>query len=111
KSKRMVSKERMENGRFGLAARGVTGEVRNMSRPSETSAARVSAKAAGDGLELTVAGRWKITEPRPRWKTLVAGPKPARIVIAAAEDLDNWDSSLLLFLFEAQQWCRANDVA
>jgi phospholipid/cholesterol/gamma-HCH transport system permease protein len=100
----------MEHRRFGLAARGVTGEVRNMSRRPEPPGARASAKAEGDALEVTVAGRWKITEPRPDWKSVVAGARPARVRLSAAEDLDTWDSSLLLFLFDAQQWCRANDM-
>jgi phospholipid/cholesterol/gamma-HCH transport system permease protein len=92
-----------------LAAARVTGEVKGMSRLSESPAARASAQAEGDALEVIVSGRWKITEPRPSWKNLVAAAKPARVILATTE-LEQWDSSLLLFLFEAQQWCRAEGV-
>jgi phospholipid/cholesterol/gamma-HCH transport system permease protein len=82
-----------------------------MSSRPETSGARALTKGEGDALEVTVGGRWKITDPRPNWDVLVAGKKPARVSLVAGEDLDYWDSSLLLFLFEAQQWCRAHDTA
>jgi phospholipid/cholesterol/gamma-HCH transport system permease protein len=64
-------------------------------------------------LKVTVGGRWKITEPRPNWdKTArsVGAKKPAKIVFVA-EDLEQWDSSLLLYLFEAQQWGRAVGIS
>jgi phospholipid/cholesterol/gamma-HCH transport system permease protein len=64
----------------------------------------------GDGLKVTVSGRWQITEARPDWKKLAGNGKPSRVLLTAA-GLEQWDSSLLLFLFEAQQWCRANGTA
>ncbi|MEO7414169.1 MAG: ABC transporter permease [Opitutaceae bacterium] len=82
-----------------------------MSRPLETSGARASAKAEGDALEVAVSGRWRITEARPSWENLVGRLKPARVALGAAPNLEQWDSSLLLFLFEIQEWCRTHHVA
>jgi phospholipid/cholesterol/gamma-HCH transport system permease protein len=93
-----------------LAASGVTGEVKNMPRSSETMDARASADAEGDALVVTLAGRWAITERRPDWSALVASGKPATIRFETGPDLDYWDSSLLLFLFEIQQWGSSRDV-
>jgi len=72
----------------------------------ETLNARVSAKAEGDALEVSLAGSWQITEPRPAWADLLGAQKPARVRLRAGE-VGQWDTSLLLFLFEAHQWCRA----
>jgi phospholipid/cholesterol/gamma-HCH transport system permease protein len=72
--------------------------------------ARAAAELNGDGLEVTLGGSWQITEPRPSWKELLAGRHPARVSIRV-EGLEQWDSSLLLLLFEAQQWCRATGAS
>jgi len=68
--------------------------------------ARVAAKAEGDVLEVALSGTWQITEPRPSWAGLLAGRNPTRVRLRVAE-VEKWDSALLLFLFEAQQWCRS----
>ena len=81
-----------------------------MSRNPESSSARASAKADGDLLEVVVAGRWQIMVPRPAWPDLIGAQKPARVRLRT-ENLEQWDSSLLLFLFEAQQWCRTQGAA
>jgi phospholipid/cholesterol/gamma-HCH transport system permease protein len=69
--------------------------------------ARASAELKGDQLEVAVGGSWQITEPRPSWKELLGGGRPARVRFRP-DGLEQWDSSLLLLLFEAQQWCRAS---
>ena len=71
----------------------------------ETLNARATATADGEALQVTLGGAWQITEPRPSWAGLLGARKPARVRLAA-DDLAKWDSSLLLFLFEVQQWCR-----
>jgi phospholipid/cholesterol/gamma-HCH transport system permease protein len=68
--------------------------------------ARVAAKTVGDVLDVALAGTWQITEPRPSWARLLDGQSPARVRLSVGE-VEKWDSSLLLFLFEAQQWCRS----
>lgn len=72
----------------------------------ETLNARATAKAEGGGAcEVSISGTWQITEPRPSWHALAGNPPPTRVRFTAA-GLERWDSSLLLFLFEVQQWCR-----
>jgi phospholipid/cholesterol/gamma-HCH transport system permease protein len=66
---------------------------------------RVSAELAGDVLEVALLGRWRITETRPGWTAVLAGRTP-RWVKVSVDQVEKWDSSLLLFLFEVQQWCR-----
>ena len=69
--------------------------------------ARVSATAEGDAMEVRLAGTWQITEARPTWGELRGARHPARVRLHT-DGVEKWDSSLLLFLFEAQQWCRGS---
>jgi phospholipid/cholesterol/gamma-HCH transport system permease protein len=80
-----------------------------MSASLETRAAQVSARTDGDELVLTLSGRWRITSPRPGWPKVLGAQTPRRVRIVQ-EDVTAWDSSLLLFLREAQQWCRVAGV-
>lgn len=89
-----------------MAESGVTSEVTSMSVVPETSSARVTAQPAGNALDVTVSGVWQITDPRPRWAEMATSPAPSVIRLRVGE-LEKWDSSLLLFLSEVQQWCRA----
>ncbi|MCX6945627.1 MAG: ABC transporter permease [Verrucomicrobiota bacterium] len=68
--------------------------------------ARVSALAVDGVLEVSLAGTWKITEPRPSWREVRGTLDPARVRLRV-DQVEQWDSSLLLFLFGVQQWCRA----
>ena len=88
-----------------MAAGGVTSEVVGMSAEPVPLHARVSAKAEGDGLEVSLAGTWQITESRPSWAGVLGTQNPA-LVRLRVDEVGKWDSSLLLFLFAAQQWCR-----
>lgn len=67
--------------------------------------ARAEATQEGEALAVTLAGDWIITAPRPGWSSLLAGRAPKRVVLRDA-GLGQWDSSVLLFLFEVQQWAR-----
>ena len=96
-----------EGLRFGLATGGVTSEVDIMSASSETPGARASATAEGGTLTVALAGTWQITAPRPAWDELRGTWNPQRVRLQAG-DVEKWDSALLLFLFEVQQWCRVN---
>jgi phospholipid/cholesterol/gamma-HCH transport system permease protein len=69
--------------------------------------ARVSATAEGDAMEVRLAGTWQITEARPTWAEVRGTHHPARVRLHT-DGVEKWDSSLLLFLFEAQQWCRGS---
>ncbi len=96
--------------KFDLAAGYVTSEVNAMPVSPEVRTAQVSVATDGGALQLTVAGMWRITAPRPSWSAMVGKRRPASVRVSAGE-LERWDSSLVLFLFEVQQWCRATGVA
>ncbi|AOS43615.1 putative phospholipid ABC transporter permease protein MlaE [Lacunisphaera limnophila] len=68
-------------------------------------AARADAVLEGTALKVAIAGDWSIAGPRPGWTALLAGRMPKQVVLEAA-GLGHWDSALLLFVFEVQQWCR-----
>jgi phospholipid/cholesterol/gamma-HCH transport system permease protein len=52
-----------------------------------------------------LSGTWQITAPRPAWNDVVGRERPMRVRLHATE-LEKWDTSLLLFLFEGQDWAR-----
>ena len=58
---------------------------------------------------MILAGVWRITAAAPRWAAYANGEKPTRLKIEMTA-VERWDSSLLLFLFEVQQWGRAHGV-
>jgi phospholipid/cholesterol/gamma-HCH transport system permease protein len=81
----------------------------SMSVAKANTQARVSTQTEGDRMVVTLAGHWRVTESRPKW-TLREGPgTPKRIRLEVAE-VEKWDSSLLLFVFDVQQWCRMAGV-
>src|SRR4051812_942790 len=80
-----------------------------MPPPSDVMKARVHARTTVDCLLVEVSGQWKITEPRPSWSEVIGGQNPDRVRIELV-DLESWDSSLILFIFEAQQWTRVEHV-
>ncbi len=88
-----------------MAAGRVTSEVGEMSAGNHSLTARAAATADGDRLEVRLAGTWKITAPRPAWEGVRGAQNPARVRVLT-DEVEKWDSSLLLFLFETQQWCR-----
>jgi phospholipid/cholesterol/gamma-HCH transport system permease protein len=65
---------------------------------------RVTERSDGDLLEVSLTGVWRITEPRPDWSHFLRKRNPSRIRLRV-DEVERWDSSLLLFLFDAQQWC------
>lgn len=71
--------------------------------------ARASGRVDGDGLEIALSGVWRITESRPSWTELLGKNRPA-VVRVRADDLQRWDSSLLLYVFDVYQWCQAAGV-
>ncbi len=75
-----------------------------MFAPPQTDA-RADATLEGTVMKVALAGDWSISGRRPGWTAVLAGRQPKQVMLAAA-GLGQWDSSLLLFLFEVQQWCR-----
>lgn len=67
--------------------------------------ARVSAKTDAELLAVSLGGVWRITESRPSWNDFVGAQKPSRVKVRM-DEVERWDSSLVLFLFDIDQWCR-----
>lgn len=89
-----------------MAAIPVTSEsVGPMPERAQSSTAQATAQVDGEALTVTVTGTWQVTEPRPSWREVLGERSPKRIRVNL-EGVERWDSSLLLFLFEAQQGCR-----
>lgn len=71
--------------------------------------ASVSEQTDGDRLVVTLQGRWRVTESRPKWNRSLSEGLPKRVRVEVGEVV-KWDSSLLLFLFDVQQWARVGGV-
>ena len=84
--------------------------VAAMSASPETSTAQVSARTDGGELVLTLSGHWRITGSRPSWARVLGTQSPQHVRLVP-EGMVAWDSSLLLFLHEVQQWCRMVGVS
>ena len=71
----------------------------------ETGEARATAIEVDGGLDVVAGGVWQVTARRPAWLRLLGAARPKRVRLRV-EGLEDWDSSLLLFFFEVQEWCR-----
>lgn len=89
-----------------MAAGRVTSEVGRMSARQENVNATVAAELRGETLDVELGGSWQVIESRPAWQEVLDGRKPRRVRVRT-EAVEKWDSSLLVFLFEVQQWCGA----
>jgi phospholipid/cholesterol/gamma-HCH transport system permease protein len=76
-----------------------------MPASDESLAAHASARTDGELCEVALAGVWHITARRPTWEKVRGQQNPARVRLSVA-GVEKWDTSMLLFLFEVQQWCR-----
>lgn len=76
----------------------------------ETVGATATAMEIDGALDVVLGGVWRITEPRPSWSRLLDQRKPPRVRVRC-DGVEQWDTSLLLFLFEVQEWCRVEGVA
>ena len=75
-----------------------------------TTPARADTVLEGGTLLVRLAGDWRITHAHPDWKETLAGHEPKHVRITGRE-LGNWDSSLALFLREAQGWSQTRGTA
>jgi phospholipid/cholesterol/gamma-HCH transport system permease protein len=74
---------------------------------SETREAHATAIEVEGSLEVALSGVWQVTAARPSWTALRdSRPAPTRVRVRV-DDVEKWDTSLLLFLYEVQEWCRA----
>ncbi len=76
-----------------------------MSDVSADNVAKVSEQVDGDRLIVTLRGKWRVIESRPKWQHSLKGEMPRRVKVDV-DQVEKWDSSMLLFLFDVKQWCR-----
>lgn len=74
-----------------------------MSPRLESPKARIGRASTDDTLEIELTGDWRLDGVRPSWTGVMAGRKPKRVTLRPVA-LGSWDSSMLLFLAEAQAW-------
>jgi phospholipid/cholesterol/gamma-HCH transport system permease protein len=81
-----------------------------MPESPEPQAPRASAQAQGEWLDVAVSGDWRITAPTPIWNKWIGDQKPAGLRIRT-DDIGHWDTSLLLFICAAKEWCGRAGIA
>jgi phospholipid/cholesterol/gamma-HCH transport system permease protein len=80
-----------------------------MPASQENPGARATARADGGVLEVALDGPWRLSGVTPRWSSVVGSEKPSRVRLSA-DGVSQWDTSLVVFLGEAQRWCGAEGV-
>lgn len=80
-----------------------------MSGSQDTSPPTADLRVEAGDIHVDLTGRWRITSPTPRWSQIIKGQKPGRVLLHA-DKLTGWDSSLVLFVSEASNWCRVEGV-
>ncbi|GAB1489795.1 ABC transporter permease [Opitutaceae bacterium] len=73
-----------------------------------TSAARATVRVEDGVHVIALAGRWRITEPRPEWAP-PTDPKPSKLRIEM-DQVEAWDSAIVLFAFTLSRWARSAGV-
>ena len=91
----------------GLEERPTARETRWMPPRVEPPKARISKESADGVTEVELSGEWKLETSRPTWASALSGARPRKIRFKPVDPLV-WDSSLLLFLGEAQAWKAKN---
>jgi phospholipid/cholesterol/gamma-HCH transport system permease protein len=84
----------------------------------EAAAAFAEIRRDNDSLVAVLSGDWNLERPAPRFAPMIesalsAGPAGAgrvRVVSVDASALGTWDSSLLVFLRHAQEYCEAHQL-
>jgi phospholipid/cholesterol/gamma-HCH transport system permease protein len=81
-------------------------------------AARAEIRHQGDSLMVELSGAWQLERPTPHFARLMEsapavdapGARAARRVTVDAAALGRWDSSLLIFLRQGQEYCEAHQL-
>ena len=82
---------------------------------TEAAAALAEIRREDDSLVVVLSGEWDLERPAPRFAPLMeaalsAGASTARAVYVDAAALGTWDSSLLIFLRQGQEYCDAHQL-
>lgn len=92
--------------KFGFARHDPAWILAAMSAPPAESSPTVTRRDVAGEIVLALGGRWQVTEGRPRAAETLAGDRPTRVALEM-EDVQAWDSALVLFVYEVGEWCRA----
>jgi phospholipid/cholesterol/gamma-HCH transport system permease protein len=84
--------------------------VAPMSASTETSPAQARIRVEGDQWEVAIGGRWRITARRPAWNEVAADTPPPAAVRLVPDELESWDSALVLFILEVATWCQERQL-
>lgn len=60
-------------------------------------------------LVVLLSGEWRMTSRVPPFDVYLGAASPTKVLIRL-DGIERWDSSLLLFVFSAQQWCADNNA-
>ena len=81
---------------------------------SATDVAHAVVRTEGDTLVVTIAGEWSLEQAQPRFETLLDGGARelagVRTLSFDTSALDAWDSSLLVFLGQCQNYCDEREL-
>ena len=75
----------------------------------EPTPARATPRSAAGVLEVDLEGPWRLSGDTPRWGPVVGGARPSSVRLRA-DGVTQWDTSLIVFLGEAQRWCGAAGI-
>ena len=85
---------------------------------AEAAATLAEIRREDDSLVAVLSGEWNLERPAPRFAQLMEsalsadppGARAARVVNVDASALGTWDSSLLIFLRQGQEYCEAHQL-
>jgi len=81
---------------------------------SATEAAHAELRTEGESLVVGLVGEWSIEQAQPRFDTLIDAASPGQAGVRTlsfdASELGPWDSSLLIFLNQCQEYCDEHDI-
>ena len=76
---------------------------------SATDAARADAKAENGSLVIVLSGDWSLERAQPKFREVVGDESASRDKVRTlsfdSSELGEWDSSLLIFLVQCQDYC------
>jgi len=75
-----------------------------MPASNEPTTGRASTRTENAVLEVALEGSWRLEGSTPRWAGVVGEAKPGSVRLRA-EGVSHWDTSLVVFIGEAQRWC------
>ena len=73
-------------------------------------AAEVRIEEGPEELLVLLGGAWRVTSEKPEWFPARLARRPKRMRVELARDLEEWDSSLLLFIHEVRTWADSLNI-